>query len=229
MKTALLAGATGLIGSQLLSLLLESDRYEKVIAISRRSLKTADPKLHNIVSGLDTLPNFTDKLLADDVYCCLGTTIRKAKTKGAFRQIDFEYPVLLASLSKAQGAKQFLLVSSLGADKSSFAFYNRIKGETEEAIVAVGFESCHIFRPSLLQGPRKEHRAGEDAAKWFFAIFGFLVPIKYKAIESIKVARAMLACAALEQKGNFIHDSGELQTYTADTYDLMISLMKVDR
>jgi len=213
MKTAILAGATGLIGGQLLDLLLNSSRYTSVIAISRRPLDVSHPKLRNVVADVTSLGQYKDQLAADDVFCCLGTTMRQAKTKEAFRQVDFDYPVLVAKLSRERGARQFLLVSSLGANKSSFIFYNQVKGLTEEAITSIGFESLHTLRPSLLVGPRTEHRAGEDAAKWFYGVFGLLIPRKYKAIESVTVARAMLALAAQEQKGNFIHESGELQSY----------------
>jgi len=213
MKTALLAGATGLIGGQLLELLLNDDRYTSVIAVSRKPLTVSHSKLRNVVTDSTSLEQHNDQLTADDVFCCLGTTMRQAKTKEAFRQVDFDYPVLLAKLSRKRGAKQYLLVSALGANKSSFIFYNQVKGLTEEAIAYIGFERYHILRPSLLVGPRTEPRAGEDAARWFYRIFGFLIPKKYKAIESRKVAQAMLALAAEEWKGNFIHESGELQNY----------------
>ena len=213
MKTALLAGATGLIGRQLLELLMNDMRYTHVIAISRRPLDIAHSKLRNVVADVATFEQYKDQLAADDVFCCLGTTMRQAKTKEAFRQVDFDYPVLVAKLSRERGARQFLLVSSLGANKSSFIFYNQVKGLTEEAISSIGFESLHILRPSLLVGPRTEHRAVEDAAKWFYGAFGSLIPRKYKAIESVTVARAMLALAAQQKKGNFIHESGELQDF----------------
>jgi uncharacterized protein YbjT (DUF2867 family) len=213
MKTALLAGSTGLIGGQLLELLLTDNHYTQVIAVSRKPLDASHPKLRNIVADLTSLEQHKNQLTADDVFCCLGTTMRQAKTKEAFRQVDFDYPVLLAKLSRESGTKQFLLVSALGANTSSFIFYNRVKGLTEEAIASIGFEGCHIFRPSLLVGPRTEHRAGEDAAKRFYKVFDFLIPKKYKSIESIKVARAMLAFASKEQKGNFTHESAELQRY----------------
>ena len=106
-----------------------------------------------------------------------------------------------------------MLVSSLGANKTSGIFYNQVKGEVEEAIRQVGFDSFHILRPSLLLGPRKEERSGEDAAKFLYKIFGFLVPKKYQGIESIKVARAMLSFAQDDASGNFIHESTELQAF----------------
>ncbi len=212
-KTALLAGSTGLIGGQLLQLLLNDDHYSSVVAISRKPLSISNPKLINLVCELHDLSNHRDQLKADDVFCCLGTTIKKAKSKEAFRAVDLEAPLQLAKISKVQGAKKFLLISSLGANKNSGIFYNQVKGEVEEAIKQVEFDSFHILRPSLLLGPRPEERTGEDAAKFFYKVFGFLVPKKYQAIESTKVVQAMLTFARLEQPGNFIHESDELQGF----------------
>jgi uncharacterized protein YbjT (DUF2867 family) len=211
-RTALLAGSTGLIGNQLLHLLLEDPGYDKVIALSRKPLALTHQKLQNVVLEGDQLKQHSN-LMAHDVFCCLGTTIRQAKTKEAFRKIDYDYPLELAKTVHANGAKQFLLVSALGSDKNSRIFYNRVKGEVESAIAAVGFNSFHIFKPSLLVGPRKEQRSGEDAAKVFYKIFGFLIPKKYKGIESIKVARAMLAKAKENQTGTFAHESDYLQEF----------------
>lgn len=211
-RTALLAGSTGLIGNQLLHLLLEDPGYDKVIALSRKPLTLTHQKLQNVVLESDQLKQHID-LRADDVFCCLGTTIRQAKTKEAFRKVDYDYPLELAQTVHANGAKQFLLVSALGSDKNSSIFYNRVKGEVETAIAAVGFNTFHIFKPSLLVGPRKEQRSGEDAAKVFYKIFGFLIPKKYKGIESIKVARAMLAKARENQSGTFAHESDSLQEF----------------
>lgn len=213
MKTALVAGSTGLIGSQLLQLLLNDTYYDKVKAISRSPLGISHPKLESIVLDFDRMAGHQDKLKADDVFCCLGTTIKKVKTKENFRKVDFEYPLELAKLTKARGAEQFLLVSALGADKKSNIFYNHVKGEVEEAISEIIFKSYHIFRPSLLMGDRKENRSGEEAGKVFFKIFGFLVPKKYKGIESIKVARAMYTVARQRLQGQHIHESKVLQSY----------------
>jgi uncharacterized protein YbjT (DUF2867 family) len=213
MKTALIAGSTGLIGSQLLQLLLSDTYYDAVKAISRKPLEITHPKLENIVLDFDKLTEYHDKLKADDIFCCLGTTIKKVKTKEKFRTVDFDYPVELAKLAKANGAEQYLLVSALGADKKSGIFYNQVKGEVEEAIEQVGFKSYQIFRPSLLMGERKENRAGEEAGKVVFKYFGFLVPKKYKGIESSKVARAMQKLAAQHAQGVHVHESKELQTY----------------
>lgn len=212
MKTALVAGGTGLIGRQLLQLLLSSGRYSKVIALTRQELPPHE-KLVQIKANFNRLHENAEALAADDVFCCLGTTMAKAKSKENFHRVDFHYPLLLARTSYSQGARQYLLVSALGANVQSSVYYNRVKGEVENAVTAVGFESVHIFRPSLLLGPRQEQRSAEDAAKFFYRIFGALIPLKYKAIQSEKVAKAMLHFAASERKGVFIHESKDLQQF----------------
>ena len=211
MKTALIAGSTGLIGNQLLELLLQSTDYSKVVALTRQDL-VEHYKLVQIKIDLGTIAERAEALKADDVFCCLGTTIARAGSKEKFHQVDFYYPLLLARIAHAAGAKQYMLISSLGADKKSFIYYAQVKGEIEEAVSSVGFESVHIFRPSLLLG-RTEIRSGEVAAKYFYKVFGFLIPKKFKAIASVKVARAMLYFASQNKKGNFIHESLELQNF----------------
>lgn len=212
MKTALLAGSTGLIGNQLLRLLLEAPQYDKVIALTRREI-TAHPKLVQVKVELENIAEKVGSLVADDIFCCLGTTMEKAGSKEEFYKVDFEYPHLLAKATHLNGARQYMLTSSLGANKKSSFYYNKVKGEIEEAVCAIGFETVHIFRPSLLLGPRSEKRSGEVAAKLFYKVFGFLIPGKYKAIESAKVAAAMIYFASQNKSGNFIHESFELQNF----------------
>ena len=212
MKTALIAGSTGLIGGQLLRLLLNSDRYEKVIALTRQPLSPHN-KLVEIAIRKDSFVPLDPTWRIDDVFCCLGTTMAKARSKEKFYQVDFTYPLELAKKGLALGAKQYLIVSALGAAKNSKIYYNQVKGEIEEAVSSIGFETVHIFRPSLLLGQRAEQRSTEDAAKIFYKIFGFLIPRKYKAIDSLKVACAMLHFAAAEQTGNIIHESDEMQQF----------------
>lgn len=212
MRTALLAGGTGLIGRQLLQLLLESSRYSKVIALTRHDLP-GHPRLVQIRTEFEELHDKANELKADDVFCCLGTTMEKAGSKQNFYKVDFDYPLQVAKITKASGAKQFLLVSALGANKKSGIYYNKVKGEIEEAILQVGFETVHIFRPSLLRGKREEKRAGERAAQVLYKVVGFLIPKKYKAIDSLKVANAMFSLAEQEQKGVFIHESIQLQRF----------------
>ncbi|MDL5046372.1 NAD(P)H-binding protein [Oscillatoria amoena NRMC-F 0135] len=213
MRTALVAGSTGLIGKQLVNLLLDDEQYNRVKAISRTPLAIAHAKLENLVIDFDRLSENHERLTADDVYCCLGTTIKKAGSEKAFRRVDFEYPLELARLTKNAGAKTYLLVSALGADRHSRIFYNRVKGETEVAIREVGFQAFHIFQPSLLLGPREEKRAGEDAAKVFYKLFGWLMPSSYKAIDSLKVARAMVHVAKQNATGLTVHESKSLQAF----------------
>jgi uncharacterized protein YbjT (DUF2867 family) len=213
MRVALVAGGTGLVGSQLLQLLVSDSRYDKVKCLTRRAVPVSHPKIETIITDGSNLKDFSEELKADDVFCCLGTTMKKAKSKEAFKKVDFDYPLSMATIAKEKGAAQFLLISSLGADAKSSVFYNRVKGEVEQSITATGFKALHIFRPSLLLGARSEERSGEDGAKLFFKIFGFLVPAKYKAIDAGKVARAMLAMAKNESEGKFIHESLSLQRF----------------
>jgi uncharacterized protein YbjT (DUF2867 family) len=212
MKTALIAGSTGLIGKQLLQMLLVGDRYSKVIAVTRNDLPT-HPKLVVLKVEFEKLDQWSDSLIGDDVFCCLGTTMAKAKSKENFYKVDFFYPLLIAKAAQSHGAKQYFLVSALGANKESSIYYNRVKGEIEDAIKQVDYKSIHIFRPSLLLGSRDETRSGEDAAKIFYKIFGFLIPKKYQAIDAYKVAKAMITLASEDDEGIFIHESKELQNY----------------
>lgn len=196
-----------------MGLLLKDDHYSKVIAISRKKLEISNPKLVNVVCELNQLSNHRTELIGDDVFCCLGTTMKVAKSKEKFRAVDFVAPVTLAKIVKENGVKKFVLISALGANKNSSIFYNQVKGEVEEEIHQIGLDTFHIIRPSLLMGPRKEQRSGEEAAIIFYKIFGWLIPKKYKGIESIKVAKAMISFAKENQSGVFIHESKELQTF----------------
>lgn len=213
MKTAILAGTTGLIGAQVLELLLNEGRYDRVVALSRKPLGTNHPKLTNLVLNFDQLENYDSALKGDDVYCCLGTTMKQAGSKEAFQKVDFHYPVSLAAITARQGAQQFLLVTALGANAHSTIFYNRVKGEVEQAIGKIGFNALHIFHPSMLIGPRTEQRAGEKTAQQAMQWMGFLIPKKYKAIDSGRVARAMVAVARQDRKGTFVYESAELQSF----------------
>ncbi len=213
MAIAVIAGATGLVGSGLLDLLLEDASYSRVIALSRKPLSKEHSKLVSLVLDFDSWETISAELKADDVFCCLGTTIRQAGSQAAFRKVDYDYPLKLAQITKAQGARQYLLITALGSDKRSSIFYNRVKGEVEEAIGAVGFDSFHVFQPSMLLGERKEERGGESAGKLVMKVLGFAIPKKYKAIEAAKVAKGMLEIAKKKQSGNHIHSSGELQDF----------------
>jgi len=212
-KTALLAGATGLIGGQLLPLLLASERYSKVIVLGRRDVPITHPRLSSHVVDFDNLAAAKSLLAADDVFCCLGTTMKQAGSREAFRKVDYEYPLALAQMSRQQGARQYSLVSAMGANRNSRFFYNRTKAEAEDAISAIDFRSLHIYRPALLKGPRKSVRAGEAVGNVLGTAFSLVTPKSYRPIQSLKVARAMLSFASREEDGIYFHPSDVLQAF----------------
>src|SRR6267143_5589338 len=157
-RTALLAGATGLVGSHVLELLLADAHWSRVVTVGRRTTSRQHDKLEQRVLDLGELETVSDLPHIDDVFCCLGTTIKQAGSQPAFRRVDHAFVVGVAHAGLHAGAKQFLLVSAIGADPASRVFYSRVKGETESAIRRVGFHSVQIFRPSLLLGERPEFR-----------------------------------------------------------------------
>jgi uncharacterized protein YbjT (DUF2867 family) len=213
-KTALIAGATGLIGKELLKLLLNGSEYDKVVAMVRRSIEIDHPKLEERIVDFDQLDKYKEIFSVHDVFCCLGTTIKKAKTKEAMWKIDVDYPVAIARLASSQGARKFLLVSSMNADPDSPIFYSKMKGKLEEEIRQIPFETTAIFRPSLLLGERDEFRLGEKAAAVIFTKVPFLFtgPFrKYKAIEGRTVASAMYQAAQIDTAGLAIYPSGKIQ------------------
>jgi uncharacterized protein YbjT (DUF2867 family) len=215
-KVALIAGASGLVGGECLHLLLNSPRYNRVISIGRSTLPIRHPKLQQLVVDFNNLEKNRHSLMADDVYCCLGTTIKKAGSKDKFYQVDYTYVVKLAKLTASHFASQFLVVSSLGADAHSRIFYNRVKGEMEEAVKALPFTSVHIFQPSLLLGERQEFRLGEKFATSLMKGVGFIFngPLrKYKGIPAKAVAKAMLEAAKQDGGGVLVHSSEQMQEF----------------
>ncbi len=215
MKTALIAGATGLVGSQCLARLLGEPGYERVVALVRRPLPHTDSKLEQRVIEFDRLGAAGVEFpAATDVFCCLGTTMKQAGSEAAFRQVDFTYVVALAAQALDHGARQFLLVSSLGANPGSRFFYNRVKGETEAAIAALPFEARQIFRPSILLGERAENRPGERAgiAAMKGASFMLIGPLRrYRPIAAATVAEAMVRVARRAPRGVNIYESNDIE------------------
>ena len=212
MKTALIAGASGLIGRRCLDLLLAADdRYERVISIGRRELPLQHPRLEQRVVDFNDLEKEQLRLIADDVYCCLGTTIRQAGSEAAFYKVDYTYVVTLAAVLSANFASQFLVVSVIGADADSRLFYKRVKGEMEAAIKQTTFRAIHFFQPSLLLGERPNPRLGERVVGAVLSIFGPLLvgPLRpYRAIRASVVAQAMLDAAR--------QDGGGVRAYRSD-------------
>lgn len=218
-KIALIAGATGLVGSSLITLLLESDHYAQVISIQRKASAISNPKLKVIQTDFINI-EFMDLTAIDDVFCCLGTTIKKAGSKAAFYKVDFEYPLALAQLGLHAGATHFLLITALGANPSSAFFYNRVKGAIEQKLMELPYKTMSVLRPSLLLGERKEKRTGEKIG---MAIAGAIRPLlkgplkKYRGILAVDVAKAMYAIALNPGKEHVhIYLSDRLQEIAAN-------------
>lgn len=214
MRSALVLGATGLIGGHLVRFLLEQPEYGRVVVLVRRPLGLADPKLEERVVELDRLEEHRSLFAVDDLFCCLGTTMKKAGSQAAFRRVDYDYPLTAARLGREAGVKRYLLVTAMGADPHSRIFYNRVKGEVEEAIAGLGLPALLIFQPSLLLGERQEFRFGETVAAMLNSLIGPLMigPLApYRAIEGQTVARAMVRAALEGPPGIRRYRSDELQ------------------
>jgi uncharacterized protein YbjT (DUF2867 family) len=216
-RTAAIFGATGLVGGACLDLLLADKRYARIVAIGRREPALSDPKLLVRRASLDTVETLDDPTLdtVDDIFCCLGTTLKKAGSQEAFRRVDLDYVVNADSFAKRHSAHHFLMVSAVGADARSRVFYSRIKGEAESAVAKLGIESISIFRPSFILGPREESRLGERlgmgvAAALSFAMVGPLT--KYRPIAATTIARAMLAVAATPAPGVTVYEFDRMAT-----------------
>lgn len=215
MPTALLAGASGLVGRSLLDQLLLAPEYDRVVSLGRRKLDLVHPKLEQVVVDFAALDQIVAGLRAEDVFCCLGTTIRQAGTREKFRAVDHGAVLALAWAARRSGAQRFFFVSALGADPNSGVFYHRVKGETEEALQVLDFGTLAIFRPSLLLGARDRPRMGE---RLLTPLFWLLDPVlvgslrKYRAIEAAVVARAMVRSSfGRGGLGVLIYPSDEIQ------------------
>ncbi|HEY0372550.1 MAG TPA: NAD(P)H-binding protein [Thermoanaerobaculia bacterium] len=207
MPRALLLGATGLVGRELLTLLLADSRYASVVVVARRRTGVKHAKLIEHVFDLEHMEAHREAFIADDVFCALGTTIKIAGSQERFRAIDLEMPLRAARLARAQGASHYLLVSSVGANAKSRIFYTRVKGELEHDLAQLGYPSLTIARPATLLGPRTEHRSGEGLAQRL----GWLVPAAYKPIEGRSVARALVAAAHEPRPGVRVLPSREMR------------------
>lgn len=203
MHSALLLGATGLVGREVLRLLLDDPFFSRVIVLARRPTGQQHPKLHEHVFELDDMAKHAELFAVDAIFCALGTTIRLAKSKEQFRVIDHDYAINAARLGRARGARHYLLVSALGANAKSPVFYNRVKGEAEQDLIAIGYPSVTIARPSLLLGEREEFRLAER----IFSRLGWLMPSPVKPIPARDVATALVAAAREPAPGVHILDS----------------------
>lgn len=194
-KTAIIIGATGLTGGQLLNALLSDNRYQKIKLISRTSIGINSDKIEEFLGNVIDLENFARDFTGDEVFCCIGTTQSKTPDKEMYRKIDYGIPVKAAELCKTNGIDTFLVISALGSNPKSKVFYNRLKGEMENAVMAIGLRHTYILQPSLINGKRNEWRFGEWLVKQLFKVFDLLLlgPLKkYQSIHPDEIVKCMI-------------------------------------
>jgi len=197
-KSAIILGATGLVGSWLLKKLLCDSRYKTIKLFSRNSTECDSSKIKEFLIDVSNLSKYESDFVADEVFCCIGTTAKKTRDKSMYKAIDYDIPVTAAKLSKENGIRRFIVISSMGANVSSTFFYNKIKGQMERDVLKQQVEQTHILRPSLLGGIREEFRLGESVSKWGMMV---LYPLfqgtlkKYRIIHPRKVASCMVILA----------------------------------
>jgi uncharacterized protein YbjT (DUF2867 family) len=207
-RTALIAGATGLVGGECLRLLLASPAYSSVTVVARRPLGAvaASPKLREVVVDFAGLDHVRKQLRADHVFCALGTTIKKAGSEARFREVDLEYPRRLAELTLAAGAQHFSLVSALGASAASRVFYSRVKGELEDALRAMHWPSLALLRPSVIAGDRQEFRPIERIMEHTLRF----APRAWRPVAAKDIAAAMIATALSDRPGLTVLESAAI-------------------
>ncbi len=212
-KTAIITGATGMVGSEVIRQLLNDNYYDKVIAVVRRPLEEKHEKLIEKIIDFEELPDNLDGISADHGYCCLGTTIRTAGSKQRQYRIDHDYVVMSAEAFRKTGVTRFAVISSIGADKESSNFYLRTKGEMEHDLMNIPFENLLILRPSFLIGKRKEYRFGESIAGVFlFFLNPFLTGRlkKYRGIKASAVAEGMISAMKNQSERRAIIESDRI-------------------
>ena len=217
-KTAIVIGATGLTGTHLVAALLQDPSFSKVKILIRQPWAHPRPGLESIIVDFDDAESLAAALQGDVLFCCIGTTIKKAGSQEQFRAVDYGIPVKCARIAREQGVSQLALISSIGANPHSRAFYLRIKGETEEAVQAMGFTGVYIFRPSVLIGTRNEFRLGEWLGKLLIQLFYFLLQgrwKKYRGIKAATVANAMIAAVKHADTGVSVFESDAIQSMGA--------------
>jgi uncharacterized protein YbjT (DUF2867 family) len=202
-RHALVLGATGLVGRELLRLLLDDDTTGKVTVVARRATGVSHPKLEEQVFDLGEMQQHPGAFAADAIFCALGTTIKKAGSQERFRVVDYDYPLMAARLGKEQGAKHYLLVSAIGVSPDSRIFYNRVKGELERDLLALNYPRTTIARPSLILGDRDESRLDERV----FSHLGWLMPPKYKPVHARDIAASLVDAARAQESGVQILES----------------------
>jgi len=221
-KKAILLGASGITGNSLLLHLLENRNFSDILIVVRRELRIQHPKLKQLIIDFDRMNDYRSQISGDTVFCCLGSTKAKTPDENEYRKIDCEYPAQLGSIALENGAESFHLVSFIKANKNASNLYMRIKGISEEYIRAIAFPAIHIYRPMLFDTPRNDKHFKES---FINLLMQGINPIllgglrKYRSIKVEHIARAMIRCSLEDQKGVFIHDSGEIQLLSRDSTD----------
>jgi uncharacterized protein YbjT (DUF2867 family) len=211
---AIIAGASGLIGSNLLDILLQKPGYDEVLVLARKELGVKHKKLVQLVIDFEKLDEHIAAITGHAVFCCLGSTRKKTPDLADYRKIDHDYPLKLAQLAKQNGVEQYHLVSAIGANSKSSNFYTKMKGETEIDIQNVGLKCLHIYEPSLITGDRKEYRPTEHIATVLMKIIDPLLIgglKKYRSIPAETVALAMFNESLKNAEGVFIHPSDKIK------------------
>ncbi|MBC7790190.1 MAG: oxidoreductase [Anaerolineae bacterium] len=208
-KSVLILGATGLVGNECVRQFAHHPAFERVVVLARKPLPPgmSSPKVREHIVEFDGMKDYATLFSTTHVLCALGTTLRSAGSKSRFRDVDYGFVLTAARLGKQQGARHFLLVSSLGADPSSRVFYSRVKGEAEVAVAGLSYRSLTIVRPSLLLGTRREFRLGEALTK----PLAFLAPAMYRPVHARDVAAALLHAAVADQPGRRIIESRDIR------------------
>jgi uncharacterized protein YbjT (DUF2867 family) len=207
MKTALLFGATGLVGGYLLKELAGHPDYGKILVFGRGEFSPSSPQVEYHKIDFESLDSLAELIQGDDLFICLGTTIRKAGSVKAVERIDRDYPAKIAGIAAANGVKRMAIVSSMGSNANSRNFYARIKGEMENLVLKAGIPKTVIARPSMLLGHRKEFRLGELVGKAFMRLIHPITPLKYRGIHGRTVARSMI---------RLLNDPSDRQIYESD-------------
>ena len=210
--TATIVGASGLVGSQVLNLLLKDSTFDHVRVIVRKPLTITHVKLEQIVIDFEDLTAYSAAIAGSTaVFCAVGTTLKKVNSdKVAYRKIDYDIPVHAAQFAKEHNCEHFSLISAVGANPASGNFYLKLKGEVERDIQKLNISSVAYFRPSFLLGDRKEFRLGEVIGLGVFKLFSFLIPSKYKAVKDTQLASAMLYRANQKANGTAIYHYNEI-------------------
>ncbi len=210
-KTAIVIGATGLVGSHIVKLLLEDERYSTVKVFHRRSTGLEHEKLDEQIIDFDNMESWRHQLTGDELYSAMGTTIKKAGSKETQYKIDVTYPLEVARAAASNGVRKYSLVSSAGADKDSKLFYPRIKGELDDAVSRLPFDHITIMRPSILDGDRNENRPGERFGLAAMRLAGKIPGLKkYRPIPAEQVARAMINSLQKDAGGYTIYGPNEV-------------------